>query len=131
MARLILSLLCAASVCALRKAKNRRASSAAGAASGYIEGVPVYMADPSQASKDNWMVVFGPKATDAILDAFCESASCYGRGHPEEGGIPFVRVRATEEALQSGIAAHSADIEYLEQDYVVENEPLEESAQEN
>merc|ERR1740129_840963 len=47
------------------------------------------------------------------------------------GGIPFVRVHAAEEVLQPGIAAHSADIEYLEQDYVVENDPLEETAQES
>merc|ERR1719330_190299 len=76
------------------------------------------------------MVFFGPKATNAMLEAFCsEGVTCLNRGHPDEGGIPFVTVRAQEQALHAGIAARSADIWFLEQDTLAEDDSLEDTVE--
>merc|ERR1719367_877081 len=58
-----------------------------------------------------------------MLEAFCsEGVACLNRGHPDEGGIAFVTVRAQEQALHAGIAARSADIQFLEQDILAEDD---------
>merc|ERR1719225_854352 len=108
----VLFLLGAVGVAGLRRVSRRRAAGA----SRQIAGVPVYTADASVAVEDKWMVFFRPKANNAMLEAFCsEGVACVSRGHPDEGGIPFVTVRTQEQALHAGITAHSADIKFLEQ----------------
>lgn len=125
MVRPVLLLLGAVGVAGIRRSRQRRVA----AASRHIADVPVYTADPSVAVEDTYMVWFGPKATDAMLEAFCsEGFACLDRGHPDDGGIPFVtvaHVSVQEHALHAGIAAFSADIEFLEQDTIAEDDSLE------
>jgi len=90
-----------------------------------LAGVSLMYADDG-AIADQWMVVFADKAPDAALGAFCAQAGCSKVGHPEEGGVPFAVVKATEQQLETSIAAHAAGIQYIEQDAIAEDFPVSE-----
>jgi len=85
-------------------------------ASSYIAGVPVYGND---GPNENMIVFFGPEATDASVEAFCDEQGahrCYEIGHPSRGGIPFVAMHAEEAGIESAVSAHSSEIEFLERE---------------
>jgi len=95
---------------ALRKAVRRQTSA-------QVAGVPLYRAEQSHALAEQWMVSFGNKATDSMLETFCrESGGCKSMGHPDKGGVPYVVLQGSETALQSSIAAKQKWVEYVEQD---------------
>lgn len=101
---------------ALRKTRAKRQGSA------HLAGVPVYRAEQSHALADQWMVAFGPEATDATLKAFCsQDVPCKTMGHPDEGGIPFVVVKGSEGMLESSIAARQSSVAFVEQDAEAED----------
>jgi len=86
-----------------------------------VEGVKVFRAQGAEALADEWMVAFGPEATDETLAQFCkQSGPCKYMGHPDKGGVPFVVVQGSEEALGSKLATHGtagkSGILYVEQD---------------
>merc|ERR1719420_2533480 len=65
--------------------------------------------------------------TDAEVHAFCEGlpgkAHCTGEGHPEEHGISYVAIHATEEELNQVLAKHEGEAELVEPDLPVEPIP--------
>lgn len=82
-----------------------------------LAGVPLYRAEGAYALADQWMVAFGTEATDATLEAFCsKNGHCKTMGHPDEGGIPYVVVKASENMLEPSIAAQQSKVAYVEQD---------------
>jgi len=108
---------------ALRKAKRQ--------VSAQLAGVPLYRAE-SHGLADQWMVAFGKEATDATLEEFCsQNGPCKAMGHPDEGGIPYVVVKAPEKVLESSIAAHRSSVAYVEQDAEAEDFVDEASAPED
>jgi len=109
---------------ALRKGKQR--------ASAQLAGVALYRAEEAHALADEWMVAFGTGATDATLEAFCsQNGHCKTMGHPDEGGIPYVVVKASETMLESSIAAQQSNVAYVEQDAEAEDFVDESSATED
>jgi len=101
-------------------------------ASKRLAGVPFFRAKRAHAVADQWMVSFGNMATNADLEAFCsQSGPCKYMGHPDEGGIPFVVVKASEKMLGSSIArarvrargraAHLSSVALVEQDAEVDD----------
>jgi len=88
----------------------------------HLAGVPLYRAEASQALAGEFMVSFGPKATNAMLEDFCaQNGPCTQMGHPDDGGVSFVVVKSSEAGLESSIAASNFKIAYVEQDAVAED----------
>lgn len=117
------ALACLEPAAALRKSAGSKRGHAD--ASSLLNGVPLYRHTQGPAAEDQdgaaaangWMVAFGPDATDATLEAYCEqSGPCTSIGHPSKGGIPFVTVAASEAALSASIDTHRAHIAFIEQD---------------
>jgi len=112
---------------ALRKAVRRQTSA-------QVAGVPLYLAEESGAFADQWMVSFGAKATDSMLETFCsQNGGCKSIGHPDKGGIPYVVVKGSGEMLESSIAAQKEMVAYVEQDaeavdFAVDEPPAPEAA---
>jgi subtilisin family serine protease len=102
-------------VSGLRKGATKRQ------ATGTLAGVKVHYSEESSALADQWMVSFGPKASDAALAAFCAQAGCIAVGHPDEGGFAYALVQGTEKQLETSVAAHAAGIEFIEQDAIAED----------
>jgi len=112
----VLAVLCS-DASALRRAK---ASGKVWEASTKLAGVSVYYAE-KQAVKDQWMVSFGEKGTDAMVEAFCAQTDCIAKGHPDEGGFAYAVVKGSEKKLETSLAAHAAGVELVEQDAIAED----------
>lgn len=77
----------------------------------------------------DWILKFKQGSGDADLQAFCGGdageGACSAVGHPSNGGVPLVTVRATEEQLEKLFLQHPESVEWAEPDTPVELEPLE------
>lgn len=98
----------------------RRGATTAKEASKTLAGVSIMRVEEGGIA-DQWMVTFDEKAPDAALNAFCAKAGCSKVGHPNKGGVAFAVVKATEQELETSIAAHAAGIVAIEQDAIAED----------
>jgi len=75
----------------------------------------------------DWVLKFRDGSSDADLKSFCGGdageGACSAVGHPTEGGMPMVTVRATEEQLLKMFDSNPAIVEWAEPDTPVELEP--------
>jgi len=71
--------------------------------------------------EDEWIVVAKPQVSDAQLEAMCgiSKNGCNLRGHPNEGGVPFLEMRGTEADLAEVLRSAPGDIEFVELDQTV------------
>jgi len=63
----------------------------------------------------DWIVKFKDGVQDAQLAKFC-GGECSVMGHPSNGGVPLVTVRATEKKLEQMLAEHPGVAEFVEPD---------------
>jgi len=72
----------------------------------------------------DWVLKFRAGSNDADLKEFCggEEGACAVMGHPSEGGLPLVTVRATEAQLEKLFLQHPESVEWAEPDTPVELE---------
>merc|ERR1719253_2244490 len=60
----------------------------------------------------------GPGRSNSAMQELCEGlppgAKCISRGHPSQGGVPFVTVHATEDELRLILQTHKAIIKSVE-----------------
>jgi len=66
----------------------------------------------------DWVVVFSKMAMDQQLLDFCGGGEgqngCNSLGHPDNGGVPFVTLSATEAKLQELLEAHPGEVDFVE-----------------
>merc|ERR1719343_500770 len=53
--------------------------------------------------EEDWMLMLDDKASNADIDRLCALAKgpCQMVGHPDQGGVPFLEIRASEKELES------------------------------
>lgn len=116
------ALLCSHSEAVRRKTKQqsqRNDDTVAPAADKFIKGIPIYHygAVPSIMSAARDWVVYLNAETDAAVDRFCKkggASRCATQGYPSYGGVPFVKVKASEEELEELLDNESSAVEFLE-----------------
>jgi len=67
----------------------------------------------------NWVLSLNGEWTQGKLDQLCAQFSCKGVGHPQQGGLRFATIRATETGLTDLLAAHGGDVAFVEPDLPV------------
>jgi len=88
-----------------------------------IAGVTTYNYDPhkigaSSANRDGkrtWVLSTKDGVSDKQLHEICEDiGKCDGEGHPDEGGLEYVAVTATQSELETLVKKHKDKLEFLE-----------------
>jgi len=69
--------------------------------------------------EENWIVMTNKDVTDETLNVLCLKADCRDVGHPSEGGVSFLEVRASEAKLADVIMEGNGIVEYIEPDLTV------------
>jgi len=96
---------------------------------GTFAGVPLLDA-PLDEDHDlrDFMLFFDKGATNAQLVAFCENFEDCFAGHPDQGGLPFVSVRGSDEQQLKKIFSKPGVLtaSSISADPVVEDDPMEE-----
>jgi len=96
----------------------------------HIAGVPIYNYDKAYRGEhalleggsemeENWIVMTNDQVADEDINALCLKADCRDVGHPEEGGVPFFEVRASEAVLEEVIMEGNGIVEFIEPDVTV------------
>jgi len=102
----------------------------------FIAGVPVLNYDEAyggelyelgSAREEDWNVVMKKGVTNAQIEALCKASRnpCMLSGHPDQGGVPFMKVRGTEEDLKATFDAHPGLAKFVEPDHALEFVPEE------
>jgi len=123
---MVRALACAALALGADAARMKRAVSSMKT----IAGVPIYNYDQAYGGQhalleegtemeENWIVVTNENVRDEVMEVLCNQAECKDVGRPEEGGVPFFQVRASEAALEEVIAVSNGVIEFIEPDLPV------------
>merc|ERR1712129_559164 len=97
-----------------RVSRKRQASSTK-----FIAGVPVLNYDAAYEGVEalvegeteaEWIVMMNPGTSDGQISKMCQMAThgCNLAGHPDEGGVPFLEMRGTEQDLEAVI--HTAKV---------------------
>jgi len=81
------------------------------------------LVESSMEAEENWVVVMKPEVTDDQIHALCSLGSCLAQGQPEQGGVPYFQVRASERKLAALLSRSQASVEFVEPDGRVELEP--------
>lgn len=95
----------------------------------FIAGVPVLnydlaykgqanLAEVGESAEENWVVIAKPGTSDTHIQAACSAhdAGCDFAGHPSRGGMPFFKIRGTEEQLAGVLEAATGHISFAEPD---------------
>lgn len=74
-----------------------------------------------------WIVKLRDGSTNQVVAAFCDDmrgrTKCTAKGHPSEGGVPMVVVRASEAALEEQLYRHMGTSDFVEPDISMEAIP--------
>lgn len=113
----------------LAGAEGARVSRSKVAGTKFIAGVPVLNYDAAYSGsgvlgeleserEQEWVLVVNQGTSQKELKSMCERAAngCNLMGHPSEGGVPFVEVRATEKDLEAMIKGAKNAVQFVEPD---------------
>jgi len=89
-----------------------------------VAGIPIFnyqlshMDGPQVAAVQDWVVVFQPGTTDDDIQALCTplGKACEMVGHPDGGGMPFLRLQGSEAALEDFLVTAGKSAKYVEPD---------------
>lgn len=99
-----------------------------------IAGVPVLNYDEAYGGElselgsvreEDWNVVMKKGVTNVQIEALCKASNCKFLGHPDQGGMPFVTVRGTEDDLKAAFDAHPGLAKFVEPDHELQFVPEE------
>jgi len=108
----------------------------------YIAGVPVLnygeayggeLSELGSVREEDWNVVMKKGVTNVQIEALCQASRnpCKFSGHPDQGGVPFMKVRGTEEDLKAAFDAYPGLAKFVEPDHALEFVPEEEGAEDS
>lgn len=73
--------------------------------------------------EENWVIVMKPEVTDDQIHTLCSSGKCLAEGHPDQGGVPYFEVRASESELETLLGRAKAEVKFVEPDGRFQLEP--------
>merc|ERR1719251_566865 len=96
----------------------------------FIAGVPVLnyhpaydgevpnLAELGESPKQNWVVVAKPGTSDTQIQTACQvhGPGCVLAGHPSRGGVPFLKIEATEDELAIVLQSVGVQAKFAEPD---------------
>jgi len=108
----------------------------------HIAGVPIYNYDKAYRGQhalleegtemdEDWIIKTNDDVPDETLAVLCGKTDCKDAGHPSEGGVSFIEVRASESMLEDLIMEGNGIVEFIEPDlqvYALEAESAESQA---
>jgi len=80
------------------------------------------------AQEEDWNVVMHKGITNVQIEVLCKAARnpCKFFGHPDQGGVPFMKVRGTEKDLKAVFDGHPGLAKFVEPDHQLQFGPGEE-----
>jgi len=125
---------CIGSLALLSVTEGARVSRKRHASSKFIAGVPVLNYDLAYEgeealvegeSEGEWILMMTPGTSDSQIETMCQMAThgCNLAGHPDEGGVPFLEMRGTEQDLEAVIHTAPGAVQFIEPDQTISLTP--------
>lgn len=125
---------CIGSLALLSVTEGARVSRKRQASSKFIAGVPVLNYDLAYEGEDSlvegepegeWILMMHAGTSDSQISKMCQTAThgCKLAGHPDEGGVPFLEMRGTEQDLEAVIHTAQGAVQFVEPDQTISLSP--------
>lgn len=70
----------------------------------------------TESLSEGWIVMLDSSATDGQIDDLCGKGDCELSGNPDQGGVPFLKVSASETELEALLLASEGAANFVEVD---------------